>query len=520
VARLRSVSPAHVAIGTTLAFIAMTVWWVHADGRVPDYDNGRHLSIAFVYSDLVSDWRLGDAFNFFTNYPPLVHAIGAAESILFGKSIDGPVIAQNLVFVPLLAAGCYGIGKFAGGPLAGALAVVFALGTPMLVSQFHVFMLDAPTAALVSVALLGLLKSDLLRDPKWAGVAGAAIGLAALAKSPGPIFVAGALLVVLVAGGWRHPRGVIALAGAAVLVAGPWYIAHFDDVRSLVMGFTTPAGSGGGGPAVAGGIKPPRFSSQDFGWYVWSALNIQVLLPLLLFAAVGVVTMTVRLVRARGRDFIAAVLLGGGLVGYLGITYLNLHDPRYSLPGIAYLAVIGTAWIPSVRNPLRNVLIGALALIAAANFFGVSLGIGETVRFAFLPDAPNSGLHERHATLYSPTGYVVGGPEEDDEILDIMRAAKRDGAELADFDPTTATPVFFNTSGLEALARVAGLQRPGVYDPAALGPKDLFMLRRLYKRNDPPPCVRFEEDRSGAYAVRGSPYVPFKQYELYCPIRR
>jgi 4-amino-4-deoxy-L-arabinose transferase-like glycosyltransferase len=521
VGRLRNVTPAHVAIGATLAFIAMTVWWTLADGRVPDYDNGRHLNFAFIYADLLSWGRVSDAINLFTNYPPLVHLVGTAEASLFGKTIDGPVIAQNVVFVPLLAVGCYGCGRIAGGPLAGALAVIFALGTPMIVSQFHVFMLDAPTAACVALAVFALLKSDLLRDTKWAAIAGAGIGLAAMAKSPGPIFIAGALLVVLLAGGWRQVRGLAALALLALLVAGPWYIVHYDEVKHLVVGFSRPAQEAGEGLGPSGGLahdplRPPRFSSEDFGWYVWNALNIQVLLPLLLFAAVGVVVMARQLVRARGRDVVAGALLAGGLVSYLGITYLNLHDPRYSLPAIVYLAVIGTAWIPQVRKPHRYVLVGALALVASVNFFGVSFGIGHPVRFAFLPDAPTQALYERHATLYSPAGYVVGGPAEDDGILEMMRAAKRDGARLVEFDPGTATIVFFNASGLEALGRVAGLHRMAAYDPSKLGPKDIFILRR--EDIDDPPCVRLKRDGSGVYMVRGNPLIPFEDYKFYCPV--
>jgi hypothetical protein len=344
-----------------------------------------------------------------------------------------------------------------------------------------------------------------------------------MAKSPGPIFVVGALLVVLVAGGWRQIRGLAALAVCGMLVAGPWYIVHFDDVKPLVVGFTRPAAEVGGFSGVSGGpadpLRPPRWSSRDFGWYVWNALNLQVLLPLLLFAAVGFGAMTVRLIRARGRDVVAAVLVVGGLVSYLGMTFLKLHDPRYTLPAIVYLAVIGTAWIPQVRAPARHVLVGLLALIASANFFGVSFALGDPVRIAFLPNAPEGGLYERHVSLYSPSGYIIAAPSEDEGILDIMRAAKRDGARFAEFDPGSATTLFFNVEGLEAMARVAGLDRMGAYDPTRLGPKDLFLLRRDNPEDLAEPCTYLERDGSGIYAVRGNPVIPFEDYEFYCPNR-
>lgn len=50
------------------------------------------------------------------------------------------------MFVPLLALGCYHVGRLAFGRTAGALAVVFALGSPLLIEQFHVLMLEARQA--------------------------------------------------------------------------------------------------------------------------------------------------------------------------------------------------------------------------------------------------------------------------------------------------------------------------------------------------------------------------------------
>ena len=82
------------------------------------------------------------------------------------------MLAQNLVFVPLLALACYRVGRMVAGPRAGLLAVVFALGTPLIAEQFHVFMLDAPQATLVAVAVWLILASDRFArsgSPRWRG---------------------------------------------------------------------------------------------------------------------------------------------------------------------------------------------------------------------------------------------------------------------------------------------------------------------------------------------------------------
>ena len=80
----------------------------------------------------------------------MVLIVGALASFVGGVNVASPIIAENLVFVPLLALACYQTGRLLFGPLAGMLAVVFVLGSPLVVSLFHVFMLDAPLTALVA----------------------------------------------------------------------------------------------------------------------------------------------------------------------------------------------------------------------------------------------------------------------------------------------------------------------------------------------------------------------------------
>jgi len=156
-ARRRIVAPPSaellVAAALTVGFLAVTAWWLKHDSRVPDFDNGKHLGDSFYYYDLLHQGLL-EPFKVFTTYPPLLHLVGALGVAVGGVGVRGPIMVENVVFVPLLAAGCYGAGTVAaeGRRLGGLLAVVFALGTPMVVSQLHVMMLDAPEAAMATTA--------------------------------------------------------------------------------------------------------------------------------------------------------------------------------------------------------------------------------------------------------------------------------------------------------------------------------------------------------------------------------
>jgi len=70
--------------------------------------------------------------------------VGALAAFAGGASVASPIIGENLVFVSLLTLGCYQTGRLLFGPRAGLLASIFVLGSPLLIAQLHVFMLDAP----------------------------------------------------------------------------------------------------------------------------------------------------------------------------------------------------------------------------------------------------------------------------------------------------------------------------------------------------------------------------------------
>lgn len=102
------------------------------------------------------------------------------------------ILASNLVFAALLAAGCFGAARIVfGTERAGLLAALFALGTPMVVSEMHEFLLDPQQAAMVAVSVWAILVSDRLRRPWIALVAGGLAGLAMLTKETSAIFLAG-----------------------------------------------------------------------------------------------------------------------------------------------------------------------------------------------------------------------------------------------------------------------------------------------------------------------------------------
>ena len=505
-----------LALLGVVAFIAVTIWWLTQDNRVQDWDNGLHTIDAFTIRDEIAAGHLTTPFTEFKTYPPLGHIVGALGALLGGKSPASVILASNVVFVPLLAAGCFGVGRLAyRSERAGLLAALFALGTPMIVSEMHEFLLDPQQAAMVAVSVWAILASDRLRRPWIALLAGVLTGLAMLTKETSVVFVAGLLAVVVVRGGWRNWRGAFAFAFALFVVAGLWYLHHRSQLSGLVGG-ATGGGQSEAAANTAGSVTPERFSRKNFGWYFWSTLNIQLLAPLTLAVLVGAALALRSCVRRFTPENLLPELLGGAFVSWLGVTLITLKDPRYSLPALVYMAVLGTGWI-ATANRWRTPLTVALTAVVVVNFVGISTGFGNTVRFE-LPGAPknNSLLAERHITLYSPDGWLRGGPEHDGNILALMRGLKRVGVRTITFDAGSTNYIDFNTTGLQVLAIEAGLPVTAVYNPGGLGPHDAFMLRHILQPGDPPPCQRLN-DGTGVYVVLGYAYIPFPNYTFICP---
>ena len=111
-----------------------------------------------------------------------------------------------------------------------------------------------------------------------------------------------------------------------------------------------------------------------------------------------------------------------------------------------------------------------------------------------------SGAVRASITLYSPDGWLRGGPEHDGDILALMRGLKRIGVHdghLRRRPPDEIRLQHLWPAGAGDPGRAAADR---VYDPAGLGPHDAFMLRRFPQPGDPPPCQRLND---GSRRLRG-----------------
>ncbi len=492
--------------------MAVTCWWLTQDRSIPIYDAGEHLSTALRYHDMLAAGNLLGPFTSPSVYPILGHLVGALAAFVGGVNVAAPIVGENVVFVPLLALGCYQTGRLLFGPLAGMLAVLFVLGSPLLISMFHVFLLDAPLAAAVAVSVWLVLASEDFSRTGTSALAGLAVGLGMNVKAQFVLFLAGLVLVVLVHGGWRNRRGFAAFAAVALLVGAPWYLVHFSELGSMLE-----LASGGGGTPV--GNIPPTVSTDNLLWYFWNVLNSQLLGPLFVLAAVGTLWTLVDVVRDRGGSGARMELLAGGFLAWFAITFVTSHhDIRYGLPLLAYVAVIATGWIASMPRAARVAAIALLVLGVAANTLGIDFGAGVgggEVKLALADPLPAGEQFPDEIVLFSTNGFLASAPSSDGDVPGLLEALGREGVRTVTWSVAQSRLPDFSSAGLAPLARIAGmssaLTRKLQYTESA---SVATLVHEPVSGSTAAPCTMLS-DYSGVWVVRFD--AAAGKFGLYCP---
>jgi 4-amino-4-deoxy-L-arabinose transferase-like glycosyltransferase len=500
------------AILTTVAFIALTCWWLTQDRSIPIYDAGDHLYAALYFHDLIQSGNLLGPFNYTSQYPPLGYLVGAFAAFIGGVNVASPIIGENLVFVSLLTLGCYQTGKLLFGRAAGMLATVFILGSPLLIAQFHVFMLDAPETGIVAVSIWLLLACERFSNVKLSGVAGLAVAAGLLTKVQFPFFILGIVLCALMRGGWRNRRGLITFAGVAIVFGSPWYIRHLSELSEI----TKLAGTNSGATAEN---LPSTFSLHNLTWYLWSILDSQLLLILFALLIVGVAWTGVALAR-RSADAFGARLefLVGAVVAWLSITLTPHHDVRYGMPLLPYLAVTATGWIALLPRTARAVAIATLVAGVVLNTLSTTFGVGGHVELAVGKSLASTYIAPSSIILYTNSGFLVAGPKRDGDVPALLEALRRDGVTRVSWSLNNSLVPDFSYEGLIPLTLIAKLPYTmtvrAKFSPSSTG---ATLIHRTLSPSIPSPCVTLS-DGTGVFVVRANPQSDELMY--YCPFRR
>lgn len=499
------------AFGAVATFIALTCWWLTQDRSVPIYDAGYHLNAVAEYHSMIASGNLLGPFTQESAYPTLGALVGVLGMLVGGVSVASPIVADNLVFVPLLALGCYQTGRLLFGRLAGMLAVILVLCSPMVISLFHVYMLDPPLTALVAVSIWLILASEDFSRTGVAAAAGLAVGLGLNVKAQFPLYVAGLTLVVLLHGGWRNWRGFASFCVVALAVGTPWYLLHFSELGILLE-------LGGTASGAAPGNTPPTFSTDNLLWYFWNSLNSQLLGPFFMLAAGGTLWTLVALVRDRGERGARLEFFAGGFTAWLAITLTPHHDIRYGLPLLAFASVIATGWIVTLPRIARVAAIGLLALGAAANTLGIDFGVGREVAIALTHPLPVTEQRPNRLTLFSTTGFLTSAPSRDGDVPGLLAGLYREGVRTLAVSLDQTGGGDFSFYGVASLARIAKLS-PAVTDQpeVARTASTATIFHEAATAHAASPCT-WLSDGTGVWVVRYD--TTARKLAFYCPARR
>lgn len=358
-----------LALGFGVALVtALNLLWLSLETRPPHWDKARHLTNSLLYRDTFAHGDLGGALTDYHTYPPLIYWIADAFYVVFRTTDAWAATFSQAVFLAVLAFSTYGLGRHLWSRGVGLLAAVFVVTSPMLVSQFKDFMIDAPLTAMTALGLYLLVRSEEFARRGASVALGVACGLGMLTKWNFALYLALPVAVAVVRATLASRRGprltnVTLAAAITVAISGAWYVANLSQAIEDTAG-NSRAAQIEGDPAVA--------SVAGVFWYAWNLVSNQLFLLPFLLCAVGVVLLVFRK-DARERNLYPALLVIGTYVAY---TALVNKDDRYTEPMLPAVAIVATYWFDSLRVTVRRWAAAGLVAYGAITFAAISFGIG------------------------------------------------------------------------------------------------------------------------------------------------
>lgn len=367
--RIRSWPGFDHAVGAVLGvLVVIAVFSVARTGYEFFYSDAprRALNGAFIL-DLVKAFPIHDpvqwAYNYYAQYPaltvlfypPLYPAVLAVAYAILGVSQVSAVVVNGLFYLGLV----WGMYRLAGHYLdrIAALGVAAIVGAaPEIAFWGRQIMTDVPaTAALVwaSAVFVDYLRNGRRRDLYWSAVlALAAIWLKLTLCFMLPVFAV-ALAAAEGRGVWRCPRHWIVFAGMAVgLLPLVWLTLHFGqtNVQSAAGVPDGPTGR----LSLANWLWYAQQTPAMLGWPATIGVAIGSATGLLAWAGQG---------RVRRRWLFP---IAWAVVGYVFFSAIDLKHPRFLIPVLPPLVLIGGGGLQWLLDRWRTLFRLGLACVAVA----------------------------------------------------------------------------------------------------------------------------------------------------------
>jgi hypothetical protein len=358
-----------VALGFMMvAFVAVA--WVAVDRTPPEWDHANHLERVVTCA---RDLERGDVRTLLERsavYPPFAPCLAGVLYLLAPTDLAAAQAAM-LLFVGAGMAAIFATGRALAGSTAGVVGAWIFGSAPFVVFLLLRFQLDLPLASMVAVTLAVLLATPGLDHRGWSVLLGVVIALGMLTKPPYPIYVAPAILIVLLARHrWRTLKNAVLAGVVAGVLALPWYGPRLFGLPAQfsARGFRQAAESG---HAAAMSREALLFYPR----WIWTEAGIVAVVLMLIGLVVGLAR--------RHWPMLVTALVPLGLA--LAIQNKNMRYILPALPALAVLAGVGVATLPARA---RRVVLVIVAVVGAAQVSSTAFAVPPAVRLPVV-DVPS-----------------------------------------------------------------------------------------------------------------------------------
>jgi 4-amino-4-deoxy-L-arabinose transferase-like glycosyltransferase len=373
-----------IALAAAVAFAAILLCWFKFDHHVPDADEAGHILNSLSYAALFRHPKLFNA-DFWHKmitvnqfYPPVAYISSGFLKLLLGPGRTVDII--NLAFFNLiLSLSIYGTTRLlTGSVVTGLLAMVFVNLYPETAYLSHMFWLDYPLTAMVSLGLFALVYWS--KKQTWARTlaCGAILGLACMTKQiaatylvlPGAYFFAVTLKDFIGSHSARSKSlgpllQLVVIALLTAVIGLPWVQANAAATQALMSDCA----------AHVGKVTVWQAFPKNLAYYAAALPKMMTPYLLALFGCAALFLLVKLARREAGAANIYPVLLSmvGGIMMACTLTWI-FPRPQYAAPALVASAIV-TAYMTGqmLESRKRGYVASAVTLVAAAALQFISL---------------------------------------------------------------------------------------------------------------------------------------------------
>lgn len=392
--------PYFILLAIFIFQIILGTYYILTDTRVLAHDQSLHLTLALVYSKLISAGKFIEIIGVSGYYPPFFH-LSTVPLYVFGISEDISIFI-NFAYLAVLLFSVYGIGAILFDKKTGLLAAFLISCYPFIITFGRDYMLEFALISLIGLSLYLLLKSDNFNNRLYSVFFGIALAGSLLMKWSAIIFLLVPMALLLIDNfrkcaycgkpsvqirqglkgfcSKKHLQNYTSKPGekaqpginfiiamvVAFIIAGIWYLPNINEVLGNLLFF---AGAGTSQPGMLE-KDPSVFSFQSLSYYSSAGYSHMFLFFTVLLVIGFIFLLSDKTLRDNAVFFILSIAFP-----YLFFTLVRNKDARYTAPLLIFFAVISAFWVFRIDRRFRNVLVVIITVLCVVQVSALTFGV-------------------------------------------------------------------------------------------------------------------------------------------------